>query len=58
MNVWQRATRLICRLSGHQTVPVTKVVHPGGICTFAARDPNGDRLACRRCRHVLPKETP
>ena len=49
---------VLCRLLGHQPRPVAKVVHPGGTCTYAVRDPNGDRLACRRCRRVLPKETP
>lgn len=49
-------TRLICRMVGHRTVPVTKLIYPGGFSTFAVRDPNGDRLACRRCRRVLPNQ--
>lgn len=48
-------TRLTCRVLGHQPRPVTKVTQPDGTCTYAKADPNGDRLACRRCRRVLPK---
>lgn len=48
---------LMCRIVGHRTRPVTKVVNLDGTCTYAKPDPHGDRLACRRCRRVLPKET-
>ena len=50
-------TSLICRVLGHNTRPVTKVVQTDGTCTYAKADPNGDRLGCHRCRRVLPKET-
>lgn len=57
--------RLICRVIGHRTIPVSPigiVPRPGGILPSVdgmiayKPDPDGGYEACTRCRKVLDKE--